>query len=318
MFDVITVGSATQDVYLFSRQFKAAKKAKNKVLAGFAWGAKIEVDKVLREVGGGATNAAATFVRQGWQAACLVKVGDDPSGEYVLAALRKMKINTQLVVKDYDDQTALSVFFLNPEGERAILVYRGASADFQERMVVWRRLRAKWYYISSLGGNLNFLSRLVKHARQQKAKIAINPGQRELKQTRRILPILRQADVVLVNQEEAGLLFRTSGAGILKTLKKWQSGIFVVTNGQKGSSAFSGGKIWHATIRPVKAVDTTGAGDAFGSGFVAGLMAKPGDLAYALKLGSSNAAAEVKQIGAKNGLLSKHSPLYAGVIIRKV
>ena len=53
-----------------------------------------------------------------------------------------------------------------------------------------------------------------------------------------------------------------------------------------------------------KGVNTTGAGDAFGSGFVAGLMAK-NDINFALRLAAANATSVVEHIGAQEGILTK-------------
>jgi len=53
-----------------------------------------------------------------------------------------------------------------------------------------------------------------------------------------------------------------------------------------------------------KVVSTLGAGDAFGSTFVAGLLRSQGDVAQSLRQASINAAAVVSVFGAKRGLLS--------------
>jgi len=77
----------------------------------------------------------------------------------------------------------------------------------------------------------------------------------------------------------------------------------VGTNGAAGSYAAAAGKLYQAgQYQKVKVVDRTGAGDAFGSGFVAAL-AKGLPIEDALSLASANATSVVAQMGAKTGIL---------------
>jgi sugar/nucleoside kinase (ribokinase family) len=320
MHDVITIGSAFQDLYLFSKNFHLIKDKNSPTGEDecFALGSKIEVEKILREVGGGATNTAATFANLGLKVACVVKVGDDPAGDEIINALKKYKIDPQFIIRDPHNQTALSIFFLAKTGERTILVYRGASADFHEQLIPWQKMKAKWYYVSSLGGNLKFLEHAINHAKKQKAKIALNPGKLELAKAKKLLPIIKKADVVLLNREEAELLFKLKGEKLIKKISGWCCGIFVMTDGENGSWAITPKVTWQIKIKPVKAADTTGAGDAYGSAFVAGLLKKPGNLEYALKLASTNSAAEVKILGAKKGLMNLRTSLLSSFKVRKL
>lgn len=305
MYDVITIGSATQDVYLQSKAFRIAgdRRSPTGKAESFAFGSKTEVEHILLEVGGGATNTAVTFAHLGLRTACVCKVGQDAAGDEVIRALRRYKVDPRFVVRDPDDHTALSTIFLSPSGERTVLVYRGASADFTERMVVWSKLQSRWFYVTSLGGNMSFLRRALAHAHRTGAKIAVNPGKAELQQ-RAALGILRSADILLLNNEEAKLLFRAKGRALQKKIATWRKGIVVVTDGERGAWTVTPHSAWQLHITPVKAVDTTGAGDAFGSGFVGSLAKRPDNIGNALRFAAMNAASEVRAIGAKNGLLA--------------
>jgi sugar/nucleoside kinase (ribokinase family) len=95
-------------------------------------------------------------------------------------------------------------------------------------------------------------------------------------------------------------------AGILHDLRALCPGIIIVTNGARGSLFTDRKKHFRVSILPVKAMDTTGAGDAFGSGFLAGYLRYRGNLLKAITLASENAASDVTKIGAKHGLLSKN------------
>src|SRR3989344_9575939 len=100
MLDGVTVGTATRDVFLRSRLFKTVHDPKHLERLGFptgeaqcfALGAKVEVERPLVSVGGGAANAAGTFARQGVKAAALFKIGKDENGRAVLGDLRKERV----------------------------------------------------------------------------------------------------------------------------------------------------------------------------------------------------------------------------------
>ena len=70
--DVLTVGAATRDVFIQSKRFKNIKNplAADGLDVCFPLGAKIDLDSVIFETGGGATNAAVTFSRFGLRTAC--------------------------------------------------------------------------------------------------------------------------------------------------------------------------------------------------------------------------------------------------------
>lgn len=145
MYDVITVGAATRDVFLRSRGIQVIRDEAFSTGEGecFALRSKIDVDEIVFETGGGATNAAVTFARQGFRTAFVGKIGDrDARGREILAALRQEKVATTLVSTDHQKSTAYSVLLLTARGERTALVYRGASADFYPRDFAWTKIRA--------------------------------------------------------------------------------------------------------------------------------------------------------------------------------
>lgn len=313
MYDVITIGSAIQDVYLFSKKFRLLRDSR--VVTGemecFAFGTKIELDDILFEIGGGATNTAYTFARQGLKVACLTKVGADGAGEEAKKVLKQAKISTDLVVTDKKNRTAHSVIFLAPNGERTILVYRGASHDFRLSDVKLERLKnTQWLYVTSIAGNVSLLKCIVDFAAKNKIKVALNPGKMELQHgLKKLSPIFKKLDILFLNREEAADILQRNYSdenGIRQDVPTLGSRMTVVTQAEKGSLVFDGENIYRVMIKPIKAKDATGAGDAYGSGFVAGYIKKR-NIQFAIKLAAANAAGEVTKIGAKQGLISKNS-----------
>lgn len=310
MYDIIAIGTATRDGFFEGVNFTKIKDSRFRVGEGVClpFGSKIEVPKITFTTGGAGTNTAATFARQGLKTAVICRVGTDVSGEEIVRALKKEKINTGFIQKDKVISTAYSVIFLTESGERTILSHKGAGENLSEKEISWRKLKTKWFYIASLGGNENLLRNLFSFAQKNKIKVAGNPGSRELAILKAQPELLNNYDVFIVNQEEASYLTDVSyqrEKEVFKKLDRWVKGIVGMTRGPKGLIVSDGKTIWQAGIfKEKKIVDRTGAGDAFGSGFVAGLI-QDSRIERAICLGSANATAEVEVIGAKTGILTK-------------
>lgn len=311
MRDVITIGSATRDIFIRSSalEMRDSDRSPGGIDACFPLGAKIEIKELVLETGGGATNAATAFARLGWNTAVLSSVGDDDNGRDVLAALKKEGVDTSLVQIDPREQTALSIIALAGSGERTVLVYRGASEKIRPEKIRWDALMTKWLYITSLGGKIELLQKILGHASKNGIRVAWNPGSLELRNgLERLAMFIRQVDVFNVNLEEAMQLTGLTTRDVNKlfaALRGLPRRAAIITDGTNGAYADDGRRTWHSRVLDVERVNATGAGDAFGSGLVAGLM-KRDDLPYALAVATANAAGVVQKMGAKRGLLRKY------------
>ena len=125
---------------------------------------------------------------------------------------------------------------------------------------------------------------------------------------KKLTPLLRKVDIFQVNNEEAsslvGIPYKKEKE-IFKKLDKVVEGIVVITKGPRGVSVSDGEKIYSAGIPKSPVIERTGAGDAFGAGFVSGYIQKKGDIAHSIVLGTANSTSVVGHIGAKEGLLRK-------------
>jgi sugar/nucleoside kinase (ribokinase family) len=301
---VITFGGATQDVFLMGKALHARRDVRTRdYVEQFPLGAKIAVDSVVFDTGGGATNAAVTFARQGLQAEFVGKIGHDPAGTEVMRVLKREGVGTDRVVYHPRLSTGYSTILLASTGERTILTYRGAGHELVAKDIAIRNLEADWFYITSLAGNLDLLKRLLKHANHRGTQVAIDPGNAELAQAKKLKALLPLVTVLKANAEELQKLF--GGDDVRETVMRGAGTCpYVIgTNGPHGSIAAAAGKIYQAGeyVR-AKAVDRLGAGDAFGSGFVAGI-AKGYAMEDAISLAAANASSVVAQVGAKTGIL---------------
>jgi sugar/nucleoside kinase (ribokinase family) len=307
MFDVITVGAGTRDVFLLSKQFKFIESAQFETGIGecVSLGAKIELDEIVHTTGGGATNAAVTFARLGFRTAAICRVGDDSAGRDLIIDLQREGVGTTLVVRVPGGTTGYSTLLTAVTGERTVLVYRGVSAEFADKDIPWSECNTRWTYLTSLGGNLELAKKMVSCATHSGIQVAWNPGSLEIaKGMKKIAPLLKGVRVFNINREEAEKL---SGEKSLPNIFKRLAtigNIVLVTDGANGAYAHQNGATFFAATTGVKARSQTGAGDAFGSGFVASFM-KTNNIKTALATATLNAESVIKQVGAKAGLLKK-------------
>ncbi|USN53870.1 MAG: carbohydrate kinase family protein [Candidatus Nomurabacteria bacterium] len=309
--DIITIGSGTRDVFLKSARFKVVRDDRFSTGEAecMALGTKIDIPDITFETGGGATNSAVSFARFGYHTGIITRIGkSDSHSQDVLNTLKREGVDTSTIIRDAKHQTGYSTLLLTSAGERTILAHRGASAHFTTSDIPWSKLQSKWLYITSLAGNMSLLGRLLNHANKKGIKVACNPGTSELSHpAKKLFPLLRKLDIFFLNDLEAAALTgmpHTDEVGMLKKLGRALPGIVVITAGKDGSFSCDNEYRFHSTNRPIRVLDTTGAGDAFGAGFVAAYM-KREDIPYALKVGTLNAESVIQHIGAKPGLLRR-------------
>jgi len=299
-FDIITFGSASEDIFITSKGFFKKRLC-------FPVGEKIEIDQILIRTGGGGTNTAATFSLQGFKTAYCGCVGKDYAGFLVLMDLKRFGIKADFVEALQNKTTNHSVILSEKEKGRVILVYREASGFLPKKFDL-EKLKASWYYLAPLSDQFakNTL-KIIKFARKNKIKVALNPSKEQINFLKgKKLDWLKLVDVLIVNDSEARLLFGEykNERILLKKLKGKIGGYLIITKGKKGSVVSDGKNIFEAGIIKVKVQDRTGAGDAYGSGFVAGLI-KKNDPIFAIELATANSGYCLKEWGAKEGLLKE-------------
>lgn len=310
MFDIISIGSATRDIFIGTDDFKSFKS--DEYSSGqamcFSLGSKLEIKKLVLTSGGGGTNAAVTFAGQGFKTACIGVVGKDLNGREILNELENEGVDTQYFQKHDDDLTAYSVVLVDKSGERTILSYKGEGQHLEAARIPFDKLRARWLFLDSLGGHYDILEGAISWAVKNGVKIASNPGSKELAHgLDKLKPLLKNISIFWLNQEEAaGLLGLdiNNEKEIFQTMDSLIDGVFVMTKGPKGMAVSDSKNIYTARVPDSPVVERTGAGDASCSGFISEYM-RSGDIIKAIQYGTANASSVVAQYGAKAGILKK-------------
>lgn len=307
MFDVITIGSATVDVFAQTEseliKFKTVHGEDDFI--AYPSGSKILITDLQFLIGGGGTNTAVSFARLGLKTGYVGKLGKDTHGKMVLDLLKKEKVS---FLGGYGKDTGYSIILDSIEDDRSILTYKGAVNELELKDVKKKSFQASWLYVSSMmGKSYETMLALVKQAKAQGGKIAFNPSSYQAKQGKEHLQdMLSLVDVLVLNKEEAKYLVGPVPLEyLLKRLRDLEPKIVVVTDGRRGTFVYDSTKVYHAIPqRHLTIKETTGAGDAFASTFVAGLILKK-SIPDCIKMGMLNAESVIQNYGAKNILLSR-------------
>ena len=299
-YDVLCVGSATVDTFLTIDQPFSSLKLGDKVL----------VPSVDKRSGGGATNSASALVKMGLKVKIATMVGDDDDGNFILKELKKEGIENICHRRSRQQTDLATIISSTKERDRIILVHKGASTDLSVKEISVSKLDCSWVYLATLTGKSQKAAfEIARIAGKKNIKLLFNPSlYLAQKGKKQLLTILQNTTTLVLNKEEAQALLKTSSndfAYLLRELQRCGPNTVIVTDGKRGLYALQNNIMYSLTkTPPVKIVHTAGAGDAFTSGFLAGLI-KNYPLDEALRLGQVNASSVIQHVGAKAGQLNE-------------
>ncbi|MCX6707017.1 MAG: carbohydrate kinase family protein [Candidatus Woesearchaeota archaeon] len=310
MYDIITIRSATVDAFVktsMEELIDIKTPTSEQELTCYPLGAKILIKELQFMTGGGGTNAAVSFARLGLKTAYAGNLGKDESADRILSELKKEHIDF-IGTMDKKAKTNFSVVLNSIGHDRSILVYRDSSENLDFGKLNKPKMKAKWFYFSSMTGN-SFEAglKLMDYGAKNRIKIAYNPSEYQVKDgARKLKPLLEKTDVIIFNREEAAMLTGMNTEdrieNLLAAVRKLGPKIAAITDGPKGAYCSEGITLYAIIPRKVKVVETTGAGDAFASSFVAGL-AKGYGIEFCMRLALANSESVIQYYGAKNILL---------------
>lgn len=318
---VITIGSALRDIFIVA---DGAKIIDNddldcRKLLGFEFGAKLSIKNFLNSIGGAACNVAIGLKRMGIDAIPYIEIGDDILGDAIKRELKNQKISTKLTQKDNKKQTGFS-FIIVESRTREHVVFRGKEASEDININLKKILSAKpdWIYAGSMGKNPEDEYLKIKLIKKKKPeiRIAINPGISQIENNRKeLLDLLKNCEILFINRDEAISMAsdcRNIPEEGLKQMRfllsesvNWGAKLTAISDGEYGAYLRDEKGVFYYVegVPPKKLVDTTGAGDAFCSGFLSQFI-KGESIEDCLRIGVLNGSKVVEALGAWQNLMS--------------
>lgn len=320
--EVLCIGSTSIDIFFPTDEgeiIDTPEDITSKQKLAFELGGKILVPELYTEIGGVAANVAIGLARIGIASANLSCVGKDSNGVFCLNTLQKNNVHTKHICILDDAKTDLSaIIVLLSNGERTIIHNRDANKCL---VVAGSDLQAPWIFVSALNGewqkNMTTILEAQKSGLQKKFHIAFNPGQHNIKEDAHlILRVVRETDLLVLNKDEAiELVLQKNEMAkkeeledelfLVKTLFQTGAKIVALTDGARGAWVFNGNEFWFLPApKDALVVDSTGAGDAFTSGFFGALLLQK-SIDECLRFGMANSQKVLAQYGTTPGLLAR-------------
>lgn len=300
MFDIITFGSNVIDAFVFTE----IKNKKNFIC--YELGSKILIEDLKFDIGGGGVNTAVAFSRLGLKTGYIGKIGNKDFGYRVLKILNEEKIKF-LGSIDNNHINGFSVILDSVDKSRTILTYKGVNDTIDYEDLKIKKIKTKWIYLTSLMSKSFETQKKISFELHNKGtKIVFNPSEYLIKK-KDLTELLRICEILILNKEEAKLLsnkYKIKEKNILMALNSLGPKIIVITDKDKETKCYdSYSKRFYSIIpHKIKVIERTGAGDAFGSGFVAGMVCGL-SINDCLKLGLKESESVIKYFGARNHLI---------------
>jgi ribokinase len=248
--------------------------------------------------GGSAANFAVGTARLGLKTGIVGCVGEDNFGRESVAALQSEGVSTNFVAFSKGKNTGTVCVIVNSKGARRMIAYRGANADLGG-LIAGGLPGAKVVQLSNVNKEILWMVQ-----KRKMGRVALDPGG----ESKYFKPEdMEGVDFLLLNDLECrnitGMDYREGSEVLLR-----KAGTVVVKLGRRGVFVRSADTAHLEPAFKVDAVDTTGAGDAFDAGFIAGINDNLTPKEASL-WGNGEAAIKIMKKGARTGLPTKEELL---------
>lgn len=249
--------------------------------------------------GGKGLNQSIALAKAGVRTCHAGAIGSD--GLFLLEQLQAVGVDTSWVAVLDTVRTGNAVIQNDKEGDNCIILYGGANQAITKSQVdqVLSDFGQGDYLL--LQNEINELQYIVSQAHGKGMKIVLNPSPMNDKVSDLPLELI---DYLLLNEVEAGQILNRdldpdiNGTDIAKELReRFPKTAIVLTLGGDGSVYADVSQLFTQPVYPVRAVDTTAAGDTFSGYFLAGILSGRSEK-DAMDLASKAAAIAVTRPGA--------------------
>jgi sugar/nucleoside kinase (ribokinase family) len=303
---LVDILAHTDDAYLEAQEMvKGAMTLIDEDRAEQLYAARIDP---LVASGGSAANTIVGVASLGVSSAYIGKVNHDPLGETFIVDIRSTGVTFETRPAEHGPATGRCFVYVTPDGERTMNTYLGASTylappDVDEDLVraanvvylegyMWDRPAAKAAFQKA--GTLA-------HAAGRRVALTLSDSFCVDRFRGEFIDLMRSktVDTIFSNTDELLSLYETPHFDEALDALRAEGVLGIVTRSEKGCVVVEGEATWEAPAFPIKSlVDTTGAGDMFAAGFLAGL-ARGRDMTTCGRLGALAAAEIIQHLGAR-------------------
>ncbi|MDX1414241.1 MAG: PfkB family carbohydrate kinase [Candidatus Promineifilaceae bacterium] len=260
-----------------------------------------ELPSLVRATDGGCgPNVAVGLARMGLKAGVATIIGDDEAGVLYRSRLAAQGVDIADVITVPGTQTSRAFMFRNPEGEYQIFFFAGAADAWAGQLTLnnLNHLRYGLLTVAPATYNRQFVELLrpmgIPLLWQLKSTIVSFPPQA-------VAYFAQASRVILMNHVEAVYIKEALDLDHIEELINEETQVLILTLGKWGSRVITADARHNIEAVPTEVVDTTGAGDAFTAGFLAGML-KGYDLPISARIGSVVASFVLEVVGCQINL----------------
>jgi sugar/nucleoside kinase (ribokinase family) len=270
----------------------------------------VAVDAIRTKAGGCAANVAIDLLKQNLTVSLVGCIGRDAAGETLEKELRAARVNCDHLVYTTEYPTSETVILLVEGEDRRYLHTFGANQAFTIRHIDRQWLtELDVFYLGGLfampGIVTDELLAVLAFCREQKVitvvDVVLPTNFQRASEMEKLLPYV---DWFLPNDAEAAVLTgETDPLKAISVFRDWGARGLVVTLGERGAVGVQGNECWRSNAYRWPTVDPSGAGDAFASGVITGIV-NDWDFARSLIYASALGASATRAVGTTDGVLT--------------
>ncbi|MBV8104895.1 MAG: adenosine kinase [Hyphomicrobiales bacterium] len=274
--------------------------------------------------GGSAANTVVGVASFGVGGAYIGKVKHDPLGDTFVSDIRSTGVVFSTPPAAHGPATGRSFIYVTPDGERTMNTYLGASSylsppDVDEALVRAAKVIYLEGYMWDRPAAKSAFQKAGAIAREAGRRVALTLSDSFCVDRFRgeFIDLMRSktVDTIFANTDEILSLYETPHFEEALDALRAEGVLGIVTRSEKGCVVVDGEATWEAAAFPIaKLVDTTGAGDMFAAGFLAGL-ARGADMITCGRLGALAAAEIIQHLGARPNVSLKTLAKEKGIAI---
>jgi sulfofructose kinase len=288
-FDVIALGLNSLDIVAVIPSHPVA-------------GGKTRIERLAHLPGGQSASAAVGCARLGWRTQYIGTYGDDEAARVGIESLERDHVDTSLVRRIQGATSHTSLVLVDGRtGDRTVIWYRDSRLAMGAGDVPVQAVR---------GARVLLVDDHEPLAARIAARAAREAGVRTVIDVEKLRPgteeLLEHIDIIIAAEAFPAELTGVSdlGSALREMSRRFEPSLTCATLGPRGSLSLVDGKEVRTPAFDVHVVDTTGAGDAFRAGFIAGWLrgGEDANVHDVLRYAHGVAALNCRGLGARDGL----------------
>ena len=260
---------------------------------------KVEIKDLLMQRGGPASTALVTLSRIGVSTSFLGSISDDPFGRHIKEGLNQEGVDISLLKMKPGHTSQFSFIAVNGEdGRRTVFWHRGTVPQLTSAEVDLSPFSgAKIFHTDGL--MVEAAVEGAKQSRDMGMTVVMDAGtmRKGYRQLASLVDVLIASERIWSPLDDPDYPPEEA----LESLSTWGPKQVIITRGSRGSMGWDGGSVIRQEAFPVRALDTTGAGDVYHGAYIYGML-QDWDMHRCMRFASAASAIKCQAFGTEKGI----------------